>query len=244
MGCCVSTKKHPPSSKLHQHPPQPIIRTPPPPVVDVETVKEVYSETPNLIKPELDDPKTYSISRHNSYKYHTLEYPYISEIASTMNDNISTTSFDDDVNDVYRRKVVNKSPSKSTNRSQLSGELPHVRKSPVRGKEQVQSPGRVKLVPQTGFGASDRRSPARSRSPAKRTAVRGGGGGGGRSEIGRSLSGRMTGKSPGRVGSDLHERVRKPELRSGRGSDRFTSVANKNESLDNPLVSLECFIFL
>lgn len=253
MGCCLSTKKPRPSSKFHQHSSR-SSRAPPP--VDVETVKEVLSETPNLntfMKIE-DEPKKIT-SRQNSYRFqqhHTLEDPNISEIGSTMSESVSTTTFDDDI-DVYRRKVIERSPAKSRNRRQVSGELPKVEKSPVREKEQ--SPVQARLGPErnsrgTGFGSAGRQrtgcsgnvSAARSRSPVNRTVA--GGGFGSRNEIGRSLSGRRTGKSPGRVGSDLHERVRKPEVRTGRESTRFTTPANKDESLENPLVSLECFIFL
>ncbi|KAL8235574.1 hypothetical protein R6Q59_016655 [Mikania micrantha] len=249
MGCCVSTSKHPPSSIFHRH----LSRSSrAPPVVDVETVKEVLSETPNaspFIKIQ-DNPKS------NSFKFrledHVLEDPIISDICSTMSENISTATFDDDDN---RQKAIMRSPVKSGSRRLVSGEFQPLRKSPVRGNEH--SPGRVKFVPERsgrepGFGSGGRQRPgsgnipsARSRSPAKRTVA--GGSDGSRNEIGRSLSGRRTGKSPGRVGSDLHERVRKSELRSGVGrieSGRLQTSTSKDESLENPLVSLECFIFL
>ncbi|KAL7591016.1 uncharacterized protein LOC111906680 [Lactuca sativa] len=256
MGCVLSSNKRSSSSKFHQHSSR-SSRAPPP--VDVETVKEVLSETPNhnpFMKIE-DDPKKVT-SRHNSFKIrqqdHVHEDPYVSEIGSTMSESVSTTTFDDDF-DVFRSKVIDRSPLKARNRQQSSGELQPVRKSPVRGKEQ--SPGRVRLTPErnsrgTGFGSAGRQRPgsgnasaARSRSPAKRTVA--GGCSTGRSEIGRSLSSRRTGKSPGRVGSDLHERIRKPELRSGREREEGSwpsTAMNNDESLENPLVSLECFIFL
>nr|GFA37873.1 hypothetical protein [Tanacetum cinerariifolium] len=150
------------------------------------------------------------------------------------------------------------SPAKARNRNQYSGELQPARKSP--GKRKDQSPVRVGSDPipdpervgrGPGFGSTGRSRPgsgnlsgARSRSPGKRMVS--GGCSGGRNEIERSLSARRTGKSPGRVGSDLNERVRRPELKSGRvreDSNRFTTT-NSDESLENPLVSLECFIFL
>lgn len=248
MGCFVSTGKASRSSKFHQHSSR-SSRAPPP--VDVETVKEVLSETPNpnpFMKME-DNPK-----KIRQQDYINLEDPNISEIGSTMSECVSTATLDDDI-DVYRRKVIDRSPSKSRNRHQLSGELQPVRRSPARAKEQ--SPSRVKLVPErtsrgTGFGSAGRQRPGsgnvsapRSRSPANRTVA--GGDSGGRNEIGRSLSCRRTGKSPGRVVSDLHERVRKPELRSGRGREEGgwpPKATNNDESLENPLVSLECFIFL
>ncbi|KAK9056324.1 hypothetical protein SSX86_027414 [Deinandra increscens subsp. villosa] len=246
MGCCASTNKHHPSSKFRRHS-STSSRAPPP--IDVETVKEVLSETPN-IKIENIDPKKHS-SRYHSYKFPPQDHVIEDPIIISESENISTTTFEDDENDVYRRKVISRSPAKSGSRKQVSGELQPVRKSPVRVKEL--SPGRVKLVPErngreTGFGCSVRQRPgsgnlsaARSRSPAKRTAAGGGNG------IGRSLSCRKTGKSPSRVGSDLHERIRKPEVRSGREREHrstFPTATNNDESLENPLVSLECFIFL
>ncbi|KVH89575.1 uncharacterized protein LOC112526827 [Cynara cardunculus var. scolymus] len=247
MGCFVSTNKTSQSSKFHQHSSR-SSRAPPP--VDVETVKEVLSETPNpnpFMKME-NDPKKIR-QDHN-----VLEDPNISEIGSNMSECVSTATLDDDI-DVYRRKVIDRSPSKSRNRHQLSGELQPVRKSPARAKEQ--SPSRVKLVPErnnrgNGFGSAGRQRPgsgnvsaARSRSPANRTVA--GGDSGGRNEIGRSLSCRRTGKSPGRVVSDLNERVRKPDFRSGRVREEGSwppTATNNDELLENPLVSLECFIFL
>ncbi|PWA91883.1 hypothetical protein CTI12_AA058860 [Artemisia annua] len=183
-------------------------------------------------------------SRHNTNKF--------------GQDHMSTTTFEDNDIDVFRRKIIERSPSKPRNRNQYSGELQPARKSPARLKDQ--SPGRVRSDPRPdpervgrgpGFGSTGRQrsasgnlSGARSRSPGKRI-VTGGGCSGGRNEIERSLSARRTGKSPGRVGSDLNDRARRPELKSGRvreESNRFTS--NSDESLENPLVSLECFIFL
>nr|XP_043620376.1 uncharacterized protein LOC122592251 [Erigeron canadensis] len=249
MGCLLSTNKSNPSSKLHQHSSS-FNRAPSP--VDVETVKEVLSETPTqnaFSKPE-NDPKKIS-SRQNSYKFRPQDHIL----------DLNLTISDDDIDTgVYRRKVVDRSPIKARNRvvsGQLSGELHTVRKSPVRGNEQ--SPVRVRLLPERngrgpGFGSTGRPSrvsgngnvvASRSRSPAKRTGM--GCGSGGRNDISRSMSDRRTGKSPGRVGSDLNEKVRKPELRSGRGreeSNRFMANTNNDESLENPLVSLECFIFL
>ncbi|KAI3680651.1 hypothetical protein L6452_35424 [Arctium lappa] len=249
MGCFISTGKPSKSSKFHHH----SSRSSPPPV-DVETVKEVLSETPT----PNPNPNPFMKTDHDPKKVrqrdHFLEDPNIgSEIGSTMSECVSTIEDDDDV--VYRRKVIDRSPSKARNRHQFSGELQPVRKSPARSKDQ--SPCRVKSVPErnnrgNGFGSAGRQRPgsgnvsaARSRSPANRTVA--GGDYGGRNEIGRSLSCRRTGKSPGRVVSDLHERVRKPELSSGRVREEGTwdpRATNNDELLENPLVSLECFIFL
>lgn len=81
MGCFVSTNKRYPSSKLHQHSLR-SSRAPPP--VDVETVKEVLSETPNFTEIENHPKKV--VSRQNSYKFrqqdHILNDPNIPDIST------------------------------------------------------------------------------------------------------------------------------------------------------------------
>ncbi|GKB52862.1 hypothetical protein Tco_0903615 [Tanacetum coccineum] len=235
MGCFLSKNKPNPSTKFHQISSS-SNRTPPP--VDVETVKEVLSETPTQTPFLKMESQSIKIAKGH---------------------NMSTTTFEDNDIDVFRRKIIERSPAKARSRNQYSGELQPARKSP--GKRNDQSPGRIRSDPRPdpersgrgpGFGSAGRSRPgsgnlseARSRSPGKRM-VTGGGCSGGRNEIERSLSARRTGKSPGRVGSDLNERFRRPEMKSGRvreESNRFTTT-NSDESLENPLVSLECFIFL
>ncbi|KAI3718856.1 hypothetical protein L6452_19741 [Arctium lappa] len=262
MGCCVSTKKPPTTSPEFHH--QHSSRAPPP--VEEETVKEVLSETPNHFSNNIiedDEPTTKYVPRKSLHKIqhqqnnNNLEDMNVSEICSTMSDSNSTTTFEDDVQ-VLRRRVTDSSPAKLRN----SGELRVARNSPVRGKQQ--SPGRVRSVSETnnrgsGYYSAGRQRPvpgtahaSRSRSPANRTVARGGGGGGGtRNGIGRSPSARKTERSPLRVGSGLPERVLEPDVSSGieRKESSWAPTPtptdrNDDESLDNPLVSLECFIFL
>lgn len=87
---------------------------------------------------------------------------------------------------------------------------------------------------------SNRRDPGessgrRSRSPATRITD---GGGVNRSNVGRSPSARRSGRYPGRtpVESSTRRIAEEPKMEEGKWP--------ANESLDNPLVSLECFIFL
>ena len=87
---------------------------------------------------------------------------------------------------VPRRRVTDKSSAKL--RNPISGELRVARNSPVRGKQQ--SSGRVRSVSKmnnrgSGYYSAGRQRPvpatgqaSRSRSPANRTAARGGGGDG------------------------------------------------------------------
>nr|XP_033510181.1 uncharacterized protein LOC104089236 isoform X1 [Nicotiana tomentosiformis] len=72
--------------------------------------------------------------------------------------------------------------------------------------------------------------------------------GGTRNSISRCPSARKSGKSPGRVRSELGDRRRKPPVEAENYShreNRENKLTNgNNESLENPLVSMECFIFL
>ncbi|MCD7466158.1 hypothetical protein HAX54_002587 [Datura stramonium] len=81
--------------------------------------------------------------------------------------------------------------------------------------------------------------------------------GGTRNSISRCTSARKSGKSPGRVRSELGDRRRSPAVEAagnGSRSNRENRERNNNykksltsginESLENPLVSLECFIFI
>lgn len=175
------------------------------------------------------------------------EISEISEIYSTMSESISATTErrGNEEEGEVRQRVV-RSPEKYKHRS-LSGDFSSrkergVAKSPARRPEQ--SPNRGRIVPgrerlgivpdgrDRGTGETSRR---RSRSPAIRND-----GGGTRQNLGRSPSVRKTGKSPGRVRSDLSEKTRKVEGGNREGKWPPTS----NELLENPLVSLECFIFL
>lgn len=238
MGCCVSSN----NSKLL------------PPTLsnsssEEETVKEVLSETPTIPKPKLyvteaSPKKSSPISKfpnpmeeeQKHYKNHIMKKPItddfseeVSEIcSSTLSEATLTTEKqyapEDDVTEVRQR-----TPSKYRN-----GSFRSVGNSPVRRSDP--SPGRVR----SGSGRESRYngecSGRRSRSPAMR-AENGGYGSG----LGRSPSVRKTGKSPGRVRSELGERVRKME--ESEGENKWPPT-NGNESLENPLVSLECFIFL
>lgn len=138
------------------------------------------------------------------------------------------------------KEVRQKSMSKLKNRS-FSGEVKQdraVKKSPVRMPES--SPVRVGSgrESQAVYGRkndSSERSGRRSRSPVPRTDS-----GPAKTGLDRSHSSRRIGKSPSRVGSGLSDRHRK--LREDNRDSKLPPTSN--ESLENPLVSLECFIFL
>ncbi|KAF5760670.1 hypothetical protein HanXRQr2_Chr16g0756151 [Helianthus annuus] len=264
MGCCASTHKPHGSPDFHRHSSR-SSRAPPP--VEEETVKEVLSETPNpnhfnkiQDEPRKTTPRNSLHKIRNQQNFNHEENNFsgeVSEICSNMSETVSNTTFEEDF-EVSRRKVANRSPAKLRNRqhNNNSGELRTVKNinSPVRGKQQ--SPGRVRSGSEinnrgSGFGSTGRQRPgsgqaSRSRSPANRTVARGGGGGG-RNGVGRSPSVRKMDSSPGRVGAVLPQRVMDLDMGSGMEREEESGWApmdGNDESLDNPLVSLECFIFL
>lgn len=232
-----NTKPPPSISK----PPHTTSKSPPPshPLPE-ETVKEVLTES--VPKPHrVSSPfiKSAPLLTKNGTVYQPLpnEEPSeeVSEIYSTISESVSVS------NDDMFREVRHKSPVKVKNRS-YSGEVRPVGRSPCRVRSEP-SPGRVRSEPspgrvRSGSGNGRRRengesSGRRSRSPVTR--VDSGSGSGSAKGLGRTQSTRRTGKSPSRVGSGPGDRVR----RLGQ-EDPHTS----NELLENPLVSLECFIFL
>ncbi|GAA0149555.1 hypothetical protein LIER_08700 [Lithospermum erythrorhizon] len=182
----------------------------------------------------------------------------VSEICSTLSEScISTTTaattetthFADDDNDVTQTLRRNISPAKPRNR-------------PQRRRPEA-SPGRVRSGPvRDGRGRHNnnnnnsngmRRGPVigpdrRSRSPVTRVD-----GAGSRTGLGRCPSGRRTGKSPGRFGQvELVEKNSKleqadPKVENGgnsNGDGEAKLDPTNDESLENPHVSMECFIFL
>ncbi|KAL6567421.1 hypothetical protein OROGR_001089 [Orobanche gracilis] len=133
------------------------------------------------------------------------------------------------------------SPAKRKN-SPFSGEVKRDRtvgSSPVRRSEPSPSRPRPRPVSGSGYGRkrdSGEISGRRSRSPVTRT-------GPGPSKMGPGWSPttRKSGRSPSRAGSG--ERIRKVDgARKDGGGNKEPPTSD--ESLENPLVSLECFIFL
>uniref|UniRef100_A0A5B6ZUY6 Serine/arginine repetitive matrix protein 1-like n=1 Tax=Davidia involucrata TaxID=16924 RepID=A0A5B6ZUY6_DAVIN len=270
MGCCASTTNKAPSAPHKPRPSSAALikpsRAPPPPSFEEETVKEVLSETPT---PKHPIPKIEDEEKKNTAKLalHKIqeeddnnvdkkplmvaaeEISEVSEICS-LSESVSTTTVTekrDDDDDGEVRQRLGRSPAKFRNRS-FSGDSSAKRermvgKSPARRPPEP-SPGRVRSVScreRRGLVTDGQRrdsgdsSGRRSRSPAARTE-----GGGQRPGLGRSPSARKSGKSPGGVRSDLAEKTRKVEETNREGKWAPTT----NESLENPLVSLECFIFL
>ncbi|XP_055826088.1 uncharacterized protein LOC129894420 isoform X2 [Solanum dulcamara] len=73
--------------------------------------------------------------------------------------------------------------------------------------------------------------------------------GGTRKSISRCPSVRKSGKSPGRVRSELGDRRRSPAEagngnRENNNNYKRSLTSGNNETIENPLVSMECFIFI
>ncbi|KAK9714733.1 hypothetical protein RND81_06G115700 [Saponaria officinalis] len=168
------------------------------------------------------------------------EISEVSELCS-LSESISNTTLDEHhpnaVKDsatssrVYRSQGQNRHFHTNNNINNTQSRNNHGR-SPAR-RADPSPPRRRYPGPGPGSGPAQL-SGRRSRSPAARA------------NVGRSPSGRRAGPSPGRVRMvGGPEGVRKVEEESVSVSRKESeSEEGVNESLENPLVSLECFIFL
>nr|XP_034915636.1 uncharacterized protein LOC118049688 [Populus alba] len=244
MGCCFSytdtTKRGPshpkPPSRHHHHsPPQPhkpnvtATRTPPP--LEEETVKEVLSETPIIVKPQKTTPEISQASEICSNITDTLSEATTTTAATT------TTITDIREDEVTSKKRVNKSPVKVPKKRPHTGDRERVPKPPAKTTGQVMI---RTAAGQSNVGSSGVRRDF-GRSPGTRTA-----GGVGRGRVGAS-----PGKGTGEAGGRSVERKKNEESVNGavlrrrqQQEEGNESLENPHESLENPLVSLESFIFL
>ncbi|KAL8460400.1 hypothetical protein ACS0TY_032075 [Phlomoides rotata] len=269
MGCCYSTNKSSPPKKIPQisaaAKQSSISKSPPPtspPHIEEETVKEVLSETPSSIpKPAKiespfikaapllrDFPRAVEhqngvVFRKPFMAFGADDVSDLSEICSTHSESVSAATSATEKREIKSelREFRQMSPSKLKNRS-FSGEMNRDRtvgRSP--GRRPEPSPNRVR--PASGSGYVRKRengesSGRRSRSPVTRTDS-----GATKPGLERTQSGRKMGKSPGRVGSVTGERARRVNGGKESGDSKWPPTSS-NELLENPLVSLECFIFL
>lgn len=228
-------------------------RAPPTLPLEEETVKEVLSETPKWKKPSLvnfegEKPHCFvKFDRENKVEKPFYKVDEISEVSDvcSLSESVSTITVEEEA-----RQRVNGSPAQMRKNRTLSGDRREwtAGKSPVRRSEQSPAKRNVASVrrDQMGNGGirnqSHRRdagenSGRRSRSPATRTDN-----GSTRSVVGRSLSARKMNQSPARVRTTAPENGGRKMENSATMEGKWPSTAN--ESLENPLVSLECFIFL
>lgn len=268
MGCCVSTEEEnraiqkQNSSSLHkQHHQQFPFISKSPPTSDEESVKEVLSEIPNLWPKHIPEPEPgIKISNiEENPETEQLQQPTKSNLFLTpkkplfnqnqlksssptgpgraseeISDISSTTLKEGDEDDEVLQRVYGYYQGQNGHFT-IKNRAYSGRTSPVRRSDP--SPNRTRnpgLRPENQVDGSGRRS----RSPANR------------SNVGRSPSGRRTGPSPGRVrmvqgpGREIGSRKVEEESFGMRGNGNGNEWQGPNESLDNPLVSLECFIFL
>ncbi|TKY59322.1 hypothetical protein E2542_SST16407 [Spatholobus suberectus] len=250
MGCCVSSNKTSTSSLTKFHdPPKPLTSRDKPlesnKTIEEETVKEVLSETPKW------NPTTFAKSKphQNKFKEEKTEVEkkalsiYRAEDTSevcSLSETVSTaTSITDQREET--RKRVDRSRAKLQKNRTFPGER---RERTVHGaRNNVGSVRLVQCRDQTdqkmgNGGTRRRRDPAdnsfqRARSPATSA-------GAARSVMGRSPPMRKTNRSTARVRTGTKENgCRKMEKPATEGKWPLAS-----ESLENPLVSLECFIFI
>ncbi|XP_030528845.1 translation initiation factor IF-2 [Rhodamnia argentea] len=270
MGCCASTHGRRPSassSSDHRRAKSTESRAPPP-SMDEETVKEVLSETPTCpnAKPAAREAGYPLLARREKspavFAAADEASEEVSEICSLSESLSTATNLTDDA----KPRAGNRPPAKLRgqaaaksrslprdvgvrndhgNRSRASGNSPAKRldRSPARVNSggslrmvQSREPGSFRAVSARG-GRPDpgERSGRRSGSPATSRVVGSAG-----PAVGRTPSARRTNPSPGRVRPGPTE-GRNHEARGGGGGKRTSSA---KESLENPLVSLECFIFL
>ncbi|OVA20228.1 hypothetical protein BVC80_157g17 [Macleaya cordata] len=214
---------------------------------------------PSFSKIEVEEEEEEKkIEKEAPFFVNQQEVSEVSEICS-LSESYSTTTLtekrEDEEGEVRQR--VDRSPAKVPRKRSNTGEFglgtDRRRRSPARRSEP--SPGRrndnaMKFGSNTEVGHTGRRrisagnnrswrdpgesSGRRSRSPSTRTETSQGKTGLG---LGRSPSSRKTGRSPARIPAISPENgLKLEEFKEGNGLT--------NESLENPLVSLECFIFL
>ncbi|KAL9234094.1 hypothetical protein vseg_009002 [Gypsophila vaccaria] len=231
--------------------PKPKLKPEPEPEPDTETSKDVVEEGPTkadivLATPSPKKPISAQQARtthnyDNKNNYADVKTPEegvseVSEVCVSLSESISNNTLDDlhtAVKDSastseLRHSRAYKSQGQNghfhinnnNNNNNKNTNSSHGR-SPARRVVDPSPPRRRYPGPGPGPGGLARRS----RSPGAR--------GSGSGNVGRSPSGRRAGPSPGRA-------------REARGPKRETESEEGlvSESLENPLVSLECFIFL
>lgn len=247
MGSCVSSYKASSSSST------PIIQPPKPSqnnqptLVEEETVKEVLTETP---KPEPPKPHR-NIKAFDKFieeedtKVHEKQTLFInkgyntSEICRLRKTIPASTS-------EKTGKRVNGSPNKLLKNCSFPGDIDERRDRMVHSSRKFGSMKLIQCRDQLGQkmvkeGIHRRRDPGenscrQSRSPVTRVDT-----GDARPFVSRSPSVRRTNRSPvARARTTLPERGRRPTEIPAMESKRSCA----KESLENPLVSLECFIFI
>ncbi|GMI72795.1 hypothetical protein like AT1G11125 [Hibiscus trionum] len=263
MGCCVSTNRgSPPAKESHAQASLENKAS-----AEEETVKEVLSETPKPKAPEahisvpqqedseksktqIEKPAFGKIQPKESLDFNVKSEPKspvteeysaseeVSEICSvSLSESLSTVTRDED--DEVRQQKVLRSPARSGSRNRVVGMSPNRRNGGSSGRL-VQS--REPQVRRGSRPEPPRKNPGESTGRRSRSAA----------VMGRSLSGRrVANHSPGRVGRDPGEQQQQQQQHGtmtssmeGSNNNNGATTSAPKETIENPLVSLECFIFL
>ncbi|KEH31133.1 hypothetical protein MtrunA17_Chr4g0047911 [Medicago truncatula] len=253
MGCCVSSNKTSTSSVPTIQPPKPTQNNGTSFQVEEEKVKEVLLETPKL------NPKTTIKSKPPKQHLNIKAFDKFKEEQSKVNHKKTLSINKGDTSETCRlRKTMPKpttektgkrvtgSPIKLLKNCSFPGDVSDGRDRTFHSSRNFGSVKMVQCRDQLGRkmvneGMRRRRDSGensfrRSRSPATCTDTSVA-----RPVVGRSQSARKTSRAP-----VARDRTTLPE--KGRRKTEMPAMDGKrsraNESLENPLVSLECFIFL
>ncbi|XP_027348361.1 uncharacterized protein LOC113859897 [Abrus precatorius] len=264
MGCCVSTNTTsnsslPSSRKSHDSPKPLTSRDNPKPcnrAIEKEKVKEVLSETPKWNPTTIAKSKPQKPFQNTTFeKFRELGKVdkkilsiYKAEdkawsLSETMSTATSITNKREEREKI--RKRIEKSHAKMQKNRSFPSENGSRRERMVYGTKNVGSMKFVQCRDQMGqkidsVGTRRRRASGENSFRRTRSLTTGVGTGAARSVLGRSPSARKTIQSPAWVRTGPPENGgRKKEIQAREGKWPFV-----RETLENPLVSLECFIFI
>ncbi|KAJ0987783.1 hypothetical protein J5N97_006139 [Dioscorea zingiberensis] len=229
MGCCLSTYHQAKDSSFRENanlPASHLRARDPPPDPEVETVKEVLSETPNP-RPRVDEQQGWKRVAGDAAPKLRDERSEDDSVSESFSVQTRATEKRCEEVDAGEQRPRPRSPAKLQKKRSFSGELSCKRErcaAGVAGGRLRKADGRTMSARETGLRSRDlgERSGRRSMSPAAKQRA-----GGGQC---RSLSAPRS--SPRRVPPK-----RAHDAQGGGGLEA-------KESLENPSVSLECFIFL
>lgn len=232
MGCCLTTTAAGDNSKTKSktsHPPPPLPPPPPPPpCFEEEKVKEVLSETPvSTSKNPIEETENENGSEVSSEMYSSYT---ASLSAATTNTTIGTgieIEVDKDGEEEVTQKLNNPPP--------VAKMVPRRHPPALSSSQRVRSRKPHPPAPNITTAQRNvvRREPSdrRSRSPAGEGQIR---------KVKERIPVR---KSGNRVPVKVTENEVKVKVKKT-DDDDVMPEAEVSESLENPLVSLECFIFL
>ncbi|KAK7319634.1 hypothetical protein RJT34_04357 [Clitoria ternatea] len=250
MGCCVSSNR---TSTSPQKPPESNNRP-----TEEETVKEVLSsETPKWNPTTFDKSKPQKPLKNTNFNNFKEEGKVGKKTLSvfkgddtsevwSLSETMSTTTSITDQREEARKRVDGSHAKLLKNRSFPRDNGGRKRERTVHGAKNVESVRLVQCKDQMAqrignSGTRHRRDSGQNSFRRSRLPVTGADLGAARPVLSRSSSVRRTNRSASRIGTG-------PSLENGRrkmvNPVREGKWPSARESLENPLVSLECFIFI